>query len=82
EELVSKIVEKYPNITSIIQNVNNEKTNVILGNQTFVLFGSETIKDKIGDITFEISARSFYQVNPTQTKVLYDKALEYANLHG
>ncbi|WP_430510476.1 23S rRNA (uracil(1939)-C(5))-methyltransferase RlmD [Gottfriedia solisilvae] len=82
EELVSKIVEKYPNITSIIQNVNNEKTNVILGNQTFVLFGSETIKDKIGDITFEISARSFYQVNPTQTKVLYDKALEYANLNG
>lgn len=82
DELVSRIVEKYPNITSIIQNVNSEKTNVILGNQTFVLFGSETIKDKIGDITFEISARSFYQVNPTQTKVLYDKALEYAKLNG
>ncbi len=43
---------------------------------------SETIKDKIGNITFEISARSFYQVNPTQTKVLYDKALDYANLSG
>lgn len=82
EELVARILEKYPNITSIIQNVNSEKTNVILGNQTFVLYGKETIKDKIGEITFEISARSFYQVNPIQTKVLYDKALEYANLEG
>jgi 23S rRNA (uracil1939-C5)-methyltransferase len=82
EELVKRIVEKYPTITSIIQNVNTEKTNVILGNQTFVLHGSETIKDKIGEITFEISSRSFYQVNPVQTKVLYDKALEYANLNG
>lgn len=82
DELIARIVEKYPTITSIIQNVNNEKTNVILGNQTIVLYGSETIKDKIDDITFEISARSFYQVNPTQTKVLYDKALEYTNLNG
>ena len=82
EELVKRIVEKYPAVTSIIQNVNTEKTNVILGNQTFVLYGSETINDKIGDITFEISSRSFYQVNPVQTKVLYDKALEYANLSG
>jgi 23S rRNA (uracil1939-C5)-methyltransferase len=82
DELIARIVAKYPTITSIIQNVNNEKTNVILGNQTIVLYGSETIKDKIGNITFEISARSFYQVNPTQTKVLYDKTLEYTNLNG
>ena len=59
-----------------------KKTNVIFGDETKVLWGEEVIYDYIGDIRFAISARSFYQVNPEQTKVLYDKALEYAGLNG
>ena len=71
-----------PNVKSIVQNVNSKRTNVILGNQTNVLWGEEYIYDYIGDVKFAISAKSFYQVNPEQTKVLYDKALEYADLTG
>lgn len=53
-----------------------------MGDRTKVLWGEETITDYIGDVKFAISARSFYQVNPEQTKVLYEKALEYADLNG
>src|SRR5699024_11658159 len=56
----------------------NKRTNVILGKKTRLLWGEKYIYDTIGDIRFAISAQSFYQVNPPQTKKLYDKALEYA----
>lgn len=69
-------------LKSICQNVNTKRTSVIFGEETQVLWGSETIEDRIGEVRFAISARSFYQVNPVQTKVLYDKALEYAALTG
>ncbi len=81
-KLVEKIVKEVPGIKSVIQNVNTKRTNVIFGEQTNVLWGEEVIYDCIGDVKFAISARSFYQVNPEQTKVLYDKALEYAGLNG
>ena len=81
-KIIEEIVEAVPNITSIIQNVNTKRTNVILGDQTITLWGADVISDYIGDIKFEISPRSFYQVNPAQTKVLYDKTLEYADLSG
>ena len=64
----------------MIQNVNDRKTNVILGEKTRVLWGRDVIYDFIGDIKFAISSKSFYQVDPEQTKVLYEKALEYAEL--
>ena len=82
ETLIMKIRHKIPNVKSICHNVNREKTNVIFGNRTSVLWGAEFIHDYIGDIQFEISARSFYQVNPIQTEVLYQKALDYAGLTG
>ncbi|MCJ7840958.1 23S rRNA (uracil(1939)-C(5))-methyltransferase RlmD [Lederbergia sp. NSJ-179] len=82
KKIVAELVEVIPNLKSIVQNVNSKRTNVIFGNETKVLWGSETITDYIGDIQFAISARSFYQVNPEQTKVLYEKALEYADLNG
>ena len=82
EKIVKEIHKAYPNVKSIIQNVNPKRTNVILGDKTKVLWGEEYIYDNIGDIKFAISAKSFYQVNPPQTKKLYDKALEYANLTG
>ncbi|WXB94814.1 23S rRNA (uracil(1939)-C(5))-methyltransferase RlmD [Bacillus sp. FJAT-52991] len=82
KKIIEEITEQIDGVTSIIQSINSKKTNVILGDTTKVLWGNEVIYDYIGDIKFAISARSFYQVNPEQTKVLYDKALEYANLTG
>ncbi|WP_284141383.1 23S rRNA (uracil(1939)-C(5))-methyltransferase RlmD [Virgibacillus sp. LDC-1] len=80
EQIVSELTETYPNVTSIVHNVNNRRTNVILGRKTKVLWGAEYIYDSIGDIRFAISAQSFYQVNPPQTKKLYEKALQYADV--
>ncbi|OLS40928.1 23S rRNA (uracil(1939)-C(5))-methyltransferase RlmD [Bacillus sp. MRMR6] len=82
EQLVEKIVARLPKVKSIVHNINSIRTNVILGEKTTVLWGNEVIYDYIGDVKFAISALSFYQVNPVQTKVLYDKALEYAGLSG
>lgn len=69
-------------ITSIVLNVNTAQTNVILGTEVHVLWGKETIRDYIGDVQFEISPLSFYQVNPLQTQVLYQTALDFAELEG
>ncbi len=82
DEWIRLIREEIPAITSIIQNVNSRLTNVIFGNKTITLWGSDVIYDTIGDLKFAISARSFFQVNPAQTEVLYNKALEYAGLSG
>ncbi|MCP8617863.1 23S rRNA (uracil(1939)-C(5))-methyltransferase RlmD [Salirhabdus salicampi] len=82
EKIVADLRKAFPNVKSILQNVNTKKTNVILGNKNITLWGEDHIYDMIGDIKFKISAKSFYQVNPVQTKKLYDKALEYANLTG
>lgn len=82
EAWIHGIREQLPQVTSICQNVNTKKTNVIFGDVTRVLWGSEVIYDYIGDIKFAISARSFYQVNPVQTEVLYGKTVEYAGLTG
>ncbi len=82
EALVAEIREQLPQTVSILQNINNERSNVILGKVTNLLWGEEVIVDAIGDVQFAISARSFYQVNPVQTHVLYEKALAYAGLSG
>lgn len=80
ELIIQELTERFPQIKSIVQNINTQRTSVILGEKTKVLWGEEYIYDKIGDITFAISAKSFFQVNPVQTKALYDKALEYAKI--
>lgn len=82
EEIVGKIVAALPNVKSIVHNVNPKRTNVILGEKTQVLWGQDVIYDYIGNVKFAISPRSFYQVNPVQTQVLYDKALAYTGLTG
>ncbi|WP_409342884.1 23S rRNA (uracil(1939)-C(5))-methyltransferase RlmD [Paenibacillus sp. MBLB4367] len=82
EVLIERIREAIPAVRSICHNVNTQRTNVIFGDKTRVLWGQEVIHDYIGDVQFAISARSFYQVNPVQTEVLYGKALEYAGLTG
>lgn len=80
--LVEEIVSRLPKVKSIVHNINSKHTNVILGEKAKVLWGNEVIYDYIGDVRFAISALSFYQVNPVQTQVLYEKALEYADLQG
>lgn len=75
-------LRQIPGMTSIVLNENTAQTNVILGEQIHILWGKDDITDKIGDVSFEISPLSFYQVNPTQTQVLYQTALEFADLHG
>ncbi|WP_169089738.1 23S rRNA (uracil(1939)-C(5))-methyltransferase RlmD [Paenibacillus sp. PL91] len=79
---VERIREELPGVKSIVQNVNERDTNVIFGDVTHVLWGSEVIYDELDGIRFAISARSFYQVNPMQTVELYRKAVEYAGLTG
>ena len=89
-EKLSSIVEKFKDISgqggyilkSVCLNVNTEKTNVILGNEILPVYGQTHITDYIGDIQYQISPLSFYQVNPKQTIKLYEKALEYADLNG
>lgn len=79
-ELASVLKENIPGFKTLVVNVNREKTNVILGNENRIIYGDGKINDNIGDLVFEISPLSFFQVNPIQTEVLYNKALEYANL--
>ena len=81
EQLVKSLCE-IPGMTSITINVNKKRSNVILGEEIRLLWGQEYITDRIGDISYQISPLSFYQVNPMQTQKLYAKALEYADLHG
>lgn len=81
-EALIKELTALQGMTSITLNVNEKKTNVILGAEVLPLWGQTCIQDKIGDITYRISPLSFYQVNPVQTKRLYETALEYAGLHG
>jgi 23S rRNA (uracil1939-C5)-methyltransferase len=82
EKIVNELINEFPLVKSIIQNINPLKTNTIMGDKQRVLYGEEYIFDYIGDVKFAISSRSFYQVNPVQTKKLYDIILEYAKLTG
>lgn len=80
KELASVLEENIPGFKTLVVNVNREKTNVILGKENRVIYGNGKINDYIGNLVFEISPLSFFQVNPVQTEVLYNKALEYADL--
>jgi 23S rRNA (uracil1939-C5)-methyltransferase len=80
KEIAQVIHDELPEVVSVIQNVNEEKTNVILGKEEKVLFGKGHIEDELLGKKFQISAKSFYQVNTKQTEVLYQKAIELADL--
>ena len=81
EKLVDKLTQ-IEGMTSITYSVNRENTNVIMGKEIGVLWGQGYITDYIGDIKYQISPLSFFQVNPVQTEKLYGLALEYADLKG
>lgn len=81
EKLVKELI-KVPGMTSIALNFNLDNTNVIMGEEGQTIWGKDYIIDYIGNVKYQISPTSFYQVNPIQTKIIYEKALEYADLNG
>lgn len=77
--MLTEIKQLLPEVVSVMQNINPQKTSLIWGEETQLLMGKESITERLGDVSFELSARAFFQMNPLQTKVLYDevkKALE------
>jgi 23S rRNA (uracil1939-C5)-methyltransferase len=82
DRLIELLCERIDGLKSIMLNINTKNTNVIMGDKNIRIFGEDTISDYIGKYRFKISPRSFYQVNPLQTEVLYNKAMEYAQLTG
>lgn len=81
-ELIEMLTNSISNIKSIVQNINDKDTNLVMGYECINLWGEDHICDYIGKYKFNISPLSFFQVNPVQTEVLYNKALEYADLNG
>lgn len=79
---VKALRQKHPEITTIIQNINGRGTSMVLGDRENVLYGKGYIEDVLCGFRFRISARSFYQINPVQTEILYGKAMEFAALTG
>ncbi|WP_326907632.1 23S rRNA (uracil(1939)-C(5))-methyltransferase RlmD [Sedimentibacter sp. MB31-C6] len=79
--IVKELVNEIKELKTIIQNINSKNTNLVMGDKNIVLYGEGTIKDNIGDLIFNISPNTFFQVNPIQTEKLYDTALKYANLN-
>lgn len=82
EEALVAALREIPGMTSITVNINKKRSNVILGEEIRLLWGKPYITDTIGEISYQISPLSFFQINPQQTGKLYAKALEYADLHG
>ncbi len=80
DELVKGLIDAFPEIKTVVKNVNTKNTNVILGNRNIILYGNGYIKDKLGDFIFKISPMSFYQINPVQTEKLYNLAIQNGEL--
>jgi len=79
---VAELLRRRPEITTIVQNVNRAATSLVLGGQEKTLFGRGTIEEQLCGLTFRISPRSFYQINPIQTEALYGTAIDFAELTG
>jgi len=79
---VRALRKEHPEISTVVINVNNQKTSMVLGAKEQVIYGPGYIEDELCGMTFKISPKSFYQVNPEQTEILYRKAIEYAGLSG
>ena len=79
---VKALRKEHPDITTIVHNINPYQTSLVLGERENVLYGTGKIEDELCGLTFRISPRSFYQINPVQTEVLYNTAMEYAGMTG
>ncbi len=82
KHFVRELKKRHPELTTVVQNINSRKTNVILGDKEKILYGPGFILDTLCGLSFRISSQSFYQVNATQTEVLYTRAIEMAHLTG
>jgi tRNA (uracil-5-)-methyltransferase len=82
DTLIEEIQKRLPNVKSIIQNINGQNTSLIFGDETRALAGEEFIQETLGDLQFELSARTFFQLNPVQTVVLYNEVKKAADLTG
>ena len=82
QNFIRALLSAHPEITTIVQNVNSRRTSVLLGDREQTLYGPGFIRDTLCGMTFRISPRSFYQINPAQTEVLYRRAIEAAGLTG
>lgn len=82
KNFVKILTKKHPEIKTIVMNVNNKDTSMILGEKEEIIYGPGFIVDSLCNTKFRISSKSFYQINPTQTEVLYNKAIEMASLKG
>lgn len=82
EILVERLKQINPSVVSIVQNINAEKTSLIFGDETYTLAGKETIHEELGELAFDLSARAFFQLNPTQTVHLYNEIKKAAALTG
>ncbi len=79
---IKALLKTHPEITTVVMNVNNKKTSMVLGEREQVLYGKGYIEDTLCDKVFRISPKSFYQINAVQTEILYGKAIEFASLKG
>lgn len=79
---VNALLQRHPEITTIVQNINGKFTSLVLGEKNITLYGDGYIEDTIDDCIFRISPKSFYQVNPIMTNILYGKSIEYLELSG
>ncbi|GAB3059673.1 23S rRNA (uracil(1939)-C(5))-methyltransferase RlmD [Salinicoccus sesuvii] len=82
KNIIEEIIQAFPMVTSVVQNINDKKTNVIFGDETITLYGNDYITDTLLGKQFHIKAKSFYQVNHAQTEKLYQKAIDLADLKG
>lgn len=81
-QFINALLSRHPEITTIVQNINNKRTSLVLGEKSRVLYGDGYIEEDLCGFRFRISPKAFYQINPTQTEKLYGKALEFAELSG
>ena len=81
-QFVNALLSRHPDITTVVQNVNNKFTSLILGNDSRILYGNGYIEEELCGFRFRISPKAFYQINPIQTQVLYNKAIDFADISG
>ena len=80
KELINQVIMHFPNVKTIVKNINKQNTNVILGKENITIYGDGFIKDKLGEFVFKISPLSFYQVNPIQAQRLYQIGVDAAQI--
>lgn len=79
-QFVNALLQRHPDITTVVQNINNKRTSLVLGEKSIVLYGDGYIEEELCGFRFRISPKAFYQINPIQTEVLYGKAMEFAEI--